>query len=165
MNKIVEKVKTINSQWQPPNLKRTSTRVRFQLEEQRQGNLVTKCNQNLCGTSKHIKDGSNIFLKRSRVTFNIKQPVSCTVKNVIYCIACQECGEQYITETKNLRARVRVHKQHINQPIYRTLGVSEHIANCAKYRVPTLTIMPFYNVRTETDFREKGMITLETNTN
>ena len=75
--------------------------------------------------------------------------MSCTVGNVIYCITCQQCREQYIGETSNLRARVRSHKNHISSPIYKTMGVSEHIASCARNKNLMFTIMPFYKVKTE----------------
>ena len=156
MNKIVERIKIINSQRQPPNLKRILTRARFLLDEHIQTNKVTKCNQSLCGTCKDIKEGNSIILKTSGFTFNIKQPMSCTVGNVIYCITCQGCREQYIGETSNLKACVRLHKNHISSPIYRTMGVSEHIASCARNKDPMFTIMPFYKVKTEDIiFREK----------
>ena len=37
-----------------------------------------------------------------------------------------------------LNARVRVHKQHINNPCYRKLGVSKHIDDCSdkKNKIP-----------------------------
>ena len=90
-----------------------------------------------------------MLLRPSGFNFSIKQPMSCAVKNAIYCITCQRCGEQYIGETKNLRARVRVHKEHIRHPTYRTLRASEHISSCARYKDPMFTIMPFYKCRTE----------------
>ena len=50
MNKIVDKIKIVNSQRQPPNLKRILTRARLQPDDKAQKNKVTKCNQSLCGT-------------------------------------------------------------------------------------------------------------------
>ena len=96
MNKIVDKIKIRNSKRQPPNLKRILTRARFQLEEHIQTTKVTKCNQSLCGTCKHLKEGNNIVLQPLGFNFNIKQPMSCTVRNVIYYYTCQGCKEQYI---------------------------------------------------------------------
>ena len=90
-----------------------------------------------------------MLLRPSGFNFNTKQPMSCAVKNAIYCITCQGCGEQYIVETKNLRARVLVDKEHIRHPTYRTLGASKLIASCAGYKDPMFTIMPFYKCRTE----------------
>ena len=65
--------------------------------------------------------------------FNIKQPMSSAVRNAVYCIICQGCGQQYTGETKHLRA------------------------SCARYKDPMFTIMPFYKCRTEDRiFREKS---------
>ena len=96
MNIILDKIKIINSKRQLPYLKRILTRARFQLEEHIQTTKVIKCNQSLCGTCKHLKEGNNIVLQPSGFNFNIKQPMSCTVRNVIYCYTCQGCKEQYI---------------------------------------------------------------------
>ena len=132
------------------------TRARFQLEEHIQTTKVTKCNQSLCGTCKHLKEGNNIAFQPSGFNFNIRQPMSCTVRNVIYCVTCQGCKEQYIGETCNLRARVRLHENHISSPVYRTIGASEHIASCARNKDTMFTIIPFYKVKTEDRiFREK----------
>ena len=68
----------------------------------------------------------------------------CGSKSVIYCITCCGCQKQYIGETGNLRARVTVHKEHTKYPNLRTMGVSEHIANCAKEKRPQFKIFPFY---------------------
>ena len=57
--------------------------------------------------------------------------MSCDTRNVIYFIICLGCNELYIGETGNtLRARVRVHKQHINTPEYRQIALSEHLDVC-----------------------------------
>ena len=72
------------------------TRARFQLEEHIQTTKATKCNQSLCGTCKHLNEGNNIILQPSGFNFNIKQPMLCTVRNVIHCYTCQGCKEQYI---------------------------------------------------------------------
>ena len=58
--------------------------------------------------------------------------MNCEAKDVIYALQCGGCEKQYIGETGDLRARVRVrlHKQHIFNPRYRTLYVSHYIARC-----------------------------------
>ena len=46
--------------------------------------------------------------------------MTCESKDVIYVLPFAGCNEDYIGETSNtLRARVRVHKQHISLPEYR----------------------------------------------
>ena len=102
----------------------------------------------VCGKCKHVKkEGNNIILKPSRFTFNIKQLMSCTVGNVIYCITCQGCREQYTGETSNLRVPVRLHKNQVRSPIYRTTGVSEHFASCARKKIPCLRSCLFIKLK------------------
>ena len=101
---------------------------------------------------------------------NIKQPISCTVGtsnnpmscpvgNVIHCITCQGCKEQYIGETHNLRAHVQLHKNHISSPIYRTMGVIEHITSCARNKDPCLPSCLFIKLKQRIEsFRKKARL-------
>ena len=67
--------------------------------------------------------------------------MSCDKKNVIYVITCPGCKEFYIGETENtLRARVRVHKQHINTPEY-------VIIRKFKVRLMDLAVVTDVNIR------------------
>ena len=55
--------------------------------------------------------------------------------NVIYVMICSGCLEEYIGETgvgtkRRVRDRVKVYRQHINQPDHQKLKVEEHIRNC-----------------------------------
>ena len=56
--------------------------------------------------------------------------MNCEAKDIIYALQCGGCEKQYIGETGDLRARVRLHEQHIFNPRYRTLYVSHNIARC-----------------------------------
>ena len=70
--------------------------------------------------------------------------MNCKSKNVLYIVTCQGCKEQYVGMTNDtLAARVRVHKQHINSPQYRKLGVSKHIDECSNLKLK-FTITPFF---------------------
>lgn len=70
--------------------------------------------------------------------------MSCQTRNLLYVITCSGCGELYIGETgSTLRERIRIHKQHINQPEYRKLKVSEHLDLCGK---KSFTVFPFYKM-------------------
>ena len=57
--------------------------------------------------------------------------MNCNSSNLIYVIIIPTCKEEYIGETgigkTTLRDRVRVYRQHINQPHYQQLKVEEHI--------------------------------------
>ena len=144
LSKVVDNIKIINSKIQPPNLKKILTRARFLSDESTPTIMVTKCTDSRCGTCEHLQEGNNIILKPSNYKFNVKTPMYCGSKSVIYCITCCGCQKQYIGETGNLRARVTVHKEHIKYPSLRMMGVSEHIANCAKEKRPQFKIFPFY---------------------
>ena len=68
-------------------------------------------------------------------------------KNLIYCITCQGCKQQYIGETGDvLRNRVRVHRQQIRQKEYRQIKLSEHLDKCAGHLEPCFKITPFYKM-------------------
>lgn len=73
--------------------------------------------------------------------------MSCKSKNLLYCITCNQCGEDYIGQTgTQLTARMRVHRQQINDPSTRNTPCSEHFDRCAKgdYKV-----FPFYKLKTD----------------
>ena len=96
MNKIVDKIKIINSKRQPPYLKRILTRARFQLEEHIQTTKVIKCNQSLCGTCKHLKEGNNIVLQFYYQTTHVVYCQKCHIllymprmQGTVYCVNMQ----------------------------------------------------------------------------
>ena len=60
--------------------------------------------------------------------------MDCNAKDILYLLKCGGCNKQYIRETGDLRARVRVHKQQIKDPRLRKLYVGHHIAHCALTR-------------------------------
>ena len=74
--------------------------------------------------------------------------MSCDVKNVVYIIKCRGCGGEYIGETKELRKRMSLHRNHIRDPNRRILRVSEHIANCVDQE-PKFFVFPIYKMRTD----------------
>ena len=56
--------------------------------------------------------------------------------NLIYVVICQICKEEYIGETRignsKLRDRVRICKQHIQQPKHEKLKAEKHLRTCGK---------------------------------
>ena len=68
--------------------------------------------------------------------------MSCESSNLIYVVVCPNCQGEYIGETgieyigetginrQKLRDRVRIYRQHIQQPKYQMLKVEEHLRNC-----------------------------------
>ena len=98
----------------PSNLKKMLTRARFVLHE-KEGFQTTKCSNSLCGTCTNLQDGvSEIKLNKAKITFKIKERMTCETKDVIYLITCNGCGKQYIGETQSLRERVTLDSEEIN---------------------------------------------------
>ena len=138
MKRAMAKVQLINSKRQPPSIKQMLTKARFVSNTERLPNhnndnnsKITKCNNKRCGTCPLIFECNEINLKKSDKPFTIKSRMDCTAMDVVYLIRCTGCDKEYIVETSNLRARVRVHKQQTLDPRLRHLYVNHHIAHCA----------------------------------
>ena len=73
--------------------------------------------------------------------------MTCDSKDLIYVISCEGCNEFYIGETgTTLRARIRVHKQHIQAPEYRKIKLSQHLDICGHGQ---FKVFPFYKLYTD----------------
>ena len=82
--------------------------------------------------------------------------MDCGVRDFIYVITCNGCGEKYIGESGDtLRQRTSLHRNQILKPQYRKLKVSKHIAECAKTITIMFTICPFLNYTIRTNYIEK----------
>ena len=82
------------------------------------------------------------------------------VRDFVYVITCNGCGEEYIGESGDtLRHRTSLHRNQILMPQYRKLKVSKHIAECAPR--PNLSCLQFapssnYTIRTNyTEMKKK----------
>ena len=60
---------------------------------------------------------------------------------------CAGCGLEYIGETGDLRKRVTVHNQQIQDPRVRVLKVSAHIDRYASSCTPKYHILLFYKMK------------------
>ena len=62
-----------------------------------------KCNDKrckLCHLTKNATFGSTINITSTGQVFNIKQHMTCKSHNIIYCVTCTKCKDQYIGETE-----------------------------------------------------------------
>ena len=140
MKTLVKTSDIIHSRRQPKSLKKLLTTAKFNPSET--GNTeVKKCSDPRCGTCNYLQTGNQLILKNGMV-FCIRTTMDCKTENLIYCITCPGCGENYIGQTGNsLRERVRIHKQQIRQPETRQIPLSEHLDLCGN---GNFKIMPFY---------------------
>jgi len=110
--------------------------VRSQLESNKRGKFV-RCGQNNCKACKsHTVDSSIVKSTFFKKDFEIKDTISCTSENIIYCITCRVCQLQYVGETsRSLRERLNDHRssiklkkktpiaQHFNSPNHSILDL------------------------------------------
>jgi len=121
------------------------TRARF--SDKQWDAQVTKCNKPRCGTCVYIRQGNNITFNNTNSVFNVKFNMSCESKYVIYALTCANCNLMYIGQTSDLRSRLTVHRQQINNENHCFLPVSRHIRQCASHLYPPFTVFPFYKVQ------------------
>ena len=142
LRNLINQSQIKNSRRQAPNLKRILTRARFTSENSKS---VKKCGDSRCGTCSYLEEGGEKILKcGKKLTPNYS--MTCKSENVIYCMTCPTCHENYIGQTGKLNARVRVHKQQIRDPSIRNTPCSEHFANCGN---GNFKIFPFYKMHND----------------
>ena len=125
--KVLDTTKLIMSKRQSPNLKKILTRAA--LPKTIQGSS-TKCGDKRCGTCSYIYE-CETFIFKNQKTFQIRHPMNCKSKNLIYVMTCNGCGEHYIGQTGDkLCTRMTVHCQQIRDPSTRQLPVSDHLETC-----------------------------------
>ena len=122
--------KLIVSCRQPKNLKKRLTQARFISEKI--PNTKTKCGETRCGTCKLLITGNSIKLRNNKV-WQIKSPMNCKSREVIYIVVCSKYENLYVDQTEHLRKRITLHKEQINHAYeeYRSLSVSKHIEICS----------------------------------
>ena len=75
----------------------------------------SRCGDQRCNTCNLGTFGSSIHISSTNTTFHIKHQLTCKSSNVIYCLTCKKCGDQYIGETEQeLHCRQRGHLHDIN---------------------------------------------------
>ena len=119
MKRGLQKFKLINSKRQPPSLKKLLTHTQFSDKEK--GSFTTTvnhCKDRRCKTCEVIHTCNEMKFNKSSENFKIKANMDCCAKDMLYLLKCGGCHKQYIGETRDLRARVRVHKQQIKQLHY-----------------------------------------------
>ena len=163
IKRAMAKVQLINSKRQPPNIKQMLTKARFVSNTE---NLPTyntdnnfkvrKCNNKRCGTCSLIFECNKIKFKNSEKPFIIKTKMDCTAMNIIYLIRCTGCDNEYIGETSNLPARVRIHKQQTLDQRLRHLYVNHHIAHGTIGKSTLFQIIPVFSInRDDKTYREE----------
>lgn len=103
-----------------------------------------KCGDVRCNTCKKGLFGDTIYITETKKIFKIKQKMTCKTENLIYCVTCQKCKEQYIGETgQELHNRQSGHFSDIRQ-IKAGLPYARHFLKCG---IENYSIMGIEKVR------------------
>ena len=148
MKTVLKDTKFIASRRQTPNLGRILTRASFKSDNtdpvDNAGSY--KCRDLRCATCPYLNESKTIRITSTGRDFKILKHLNCKSKNVLYIITCNGCQEQYVGMTNNqLKTRMTLHRQHIDHPIYRKLGVSQHLDECSKLEIK-YSVTPFFKI-------------------
>ena len=149
MNKVLNSSKFVPSKRQPPNLGKLLVRAKFSDSKTTGGSF--KCGDKKCSNCQNMNETQHIQITSTGRQFEIRQRLTCKSVNVLYIITCTGCNEQYVgMTTLALARRFTLHRQHIDCPEYRKLGVSQHLADCSNKQIK-FTVSPFYKISAEKD--------------
>ena len=125
--------KIIDSRREPSNLLRLLQRSRFD-ESGSTANVkgVSKCQSSHCKCCDEIIETDKIFFRRVGFSLRIGAKMDCTVRNVIYALFCNGCGQSYIGETVCLRDRTNAHRSNSKDEDRTVMEVSRHIYECGQ---------------------------------
>ena len=117
---------------------------------QRSKNGFKKCLRSVCNMCSHTSP-QNSHTTQSGDTYQIKRPITCETKNVIYRLGCRECNDfTYIGETKNqVYIRFGQHRSYIRKhDLTQPTGI--HFERHG-FNESALTVLPIEKVNPEGD--------------
>ena len=104
------------------------------------------CNRTHCNTCEFYQERSEVTSSSNKQTFKIQHDISCSDNNLIYLIECDNCGIQYIGQTKrSLRHRFYNHRYDIDNN--RNTSVANHF-NQLRCEPSDFSITPIYKCST-----------------
>ena len=117
MQSVLSKKQVVCAGRQPPNLRALLFKPRFEPivtqtettdENSARSNGIKRCTTigerrrgRPCGCCDLLDEGCYFRFAHSDLDFHIEYPFDCHTRNLIYCITCDGCGEQYIERPKD----------------------------------------------------------------
>ena len=109
MRKALKKVKFINWKRQAPNLGQILCKSSFPSSNSISG--VKNQGKNLV-CCQYFKEGIEHTFKTDDKKFEIRVPLNCESKNLIYVVICSGCKEEYVRKTQTmLKERLNTYRQ------------------------------------------------------
>jgi hypothetical protein len=120
---------------------------------------ATACgNSRLCLTCKHIPTCNSVTSNATNMSFKLQTDLNCSSNNIIYLIECENCGKQYIGQTKrSLRLRFNNHRFDIENE--RKTVVSAHFNRAC--HLDDCKIIPIFKCPTMESDEETTRIRLD----
>ena len=148
LGKCFKSKRLIIANKQAPNLRRLFTTSQFCTKDTNY--KVSKCKATCITCRLYLKEGDHHTFKESNTIFTVKYNFTCTSKNLIYVLICEECMSEYIGQTgTQLKKRVNTHVEQIKHDHLRSLNVSSHIHQCSRGR---FKIFPFFKIHTDNKY-------------
>ena len=129
----------INAKRQPKNLQRI-----FNTNKSKPIRTYNKCTNKRCLTCKQVID-KDTYTTKNGTTLKRNEKMNCKSQDLIYCLICPTCKEEYIGETGiPLHKRMNLHRNQIEIEEYRNLPCSKHLYTCGKTK---FKIFPFFKCK------------------
>ena len=106
----------------------------------------TQCERPFCPTCEYFEPRSEIVSTATKQTFKIQTNISCNSNNLIYLIECDNCGLQYIGQTKR-SLRHRFHNHRFDILNNRKTSVANHF-NQLRCEMSDCSITPIFKCPT-----------------
>ena len=98
---------------------------------------MKKCLQ--CPICPFVQPGRSVKSTASQYTVDINTAVNCLSRNIVYCIGCKRCQQQYIGESeRSLKERFSEHRGYVNNK-YLTKATGYHF-NQAGHNISDMTV-------------------------
>ena len=129
MKNALKKVKFINCKLQAPKLGRILCKSSFSPSNSISG--VKTCGESFA-CRQYINQGTEHTFETVDEKFEIRMPVNCESKHLIYVKICSGHKEEYIGKTQTmLKERLNTYRQHMRQPQLQQINLEGHIKTCA----------------------------------
>ena len=91
-----------------------------------------KCRKS-CFSSHYITETELLEYKNQHQSFIMKSNFNCQSPNVIHVIIRSGCSKEYLGQTRGqLKERLGIYRQHIQQPRYEKIEVERYLRTCTK---------------------------------
>lgn len=139
--------KIITARRQPPNLLRIlslSKKRDHKTSSNKSDGEYIPCKDPRCKTCPAVIKAKKFVTKNGTVLTRNKS-MSCKSRDLMYLLICKTCRGEYCGETGDfLNLRMNLHRNQIEDSLYRKMRVSHHIHRCGKDEFEIFPFLKFH---------------------